>query len=178
MDEKDLEVIKDVLSGKKYRYKEIVDRYSGLCLYFFKVRFRYDFETARDLTQEAFMEAFRCLNQFSGKSFKAWFMAICRNMAIDHSRRNKGSPELNFELQESDVSTQGFEGPWLRKKMIIDTLNTLPERQREIIEMRYFWDLKCTEIAQIQKIPEGTVKSDLHFARLRLIELLKGSENV
>lgn len=122
-----------------------------------------------DLAQEAFFRAFQSLAQLQPcSSFKAWFMTICRNLVIDHLRRNSlASKAEKAGAEMADSSSP--EAEVIKRLFIQEGIALLPERQREIIEQKYFWDLGVAEMAKIHGIPEGTVKSELYHARLRLL---------
>lgn len=173
----DLEIVHRVLSGRKDEFRVVVDRYSGLCRYYFEKRWGLDAETARDLTQEVFLRAFRNLHTLApDSSFKAWLMTITRNLAIDHHRkRGRKEEEERVVYQPPGESP---EQSILKKLLIREVLEKLPPRQREAIELRYLWDLTSAEIGKIMNLPEGTVRSDLYYARIRLLELLETNESI
>ena len=173
----DLQIVAQVLSGRKDRFRVIVDRYSGLCRYYFEKRWGLDTETARDLTQDVFLRAFRNLHSLApDSSFKAWLMTITRNLAIDHHRRRgRKEEEDRITYQPQGESP---EQSTLKRLLIREVLDKLPARQREAIELRYLWDLTSAEIGKLMNLPEGTVRSDLYYARLRLVELLEPNESL
>jgi len=166
-----MDVVRDVLAGDKDRFRILVDRYSGLCRYYFLERWRFDPETAKDLTQEVFLKAFRSLGTLvPNSSFKAWLMIITRNLAIDHHRRRDSAPTA--ELPDVAAPTESLEQTSVKKLLIKEALGKLPPRQKEVMELRYLWDLTSAEIGKIMNLPEGTVRSDLYYARLRMLELI------
>lgn len=146
-------------------------KYHKLCIHYFIHVFRIDCETANELTQEAFTKALNNLNTFEHeKPFKPWLMAICRNLGIDYfkgigKKLNASSFSNTFAQDQTDLSE--------KRILIKQILNSLPERQKEVVEMHYFWELPCEEIGSLLSIPTGTVKSDLYHARKRMLELLK-----
>jgi len=173
----DLEIIKEFQLGKTDRFEFLVKRYASLCHYYFQQRRSIDQETAQDLTQEVLLRIYKNLKQFEPRSsLKAWILTICRNVANDFFRRKK-EPEISqYATQEDIPQSAEFETAQIQRKSIADALDVLPERQKEIIEMKYFWQMSCDEIANIMGIPSGTVKSDLFRARLRLFEIFDGGE--
>ncbi|MFZ2956021.1 MAG: RNA polymerase sigma factor [Candidatus Ozemobacteraceae bacterium] len=173
----DLEIVGQVLRGRKDEFRLLMDRYSGLCRYYYEKRWGFDTETALDLTQELFLKAFRNLHSLiPGSSFKAWLMTIARNLAIDHHRK-KGRKEEE-ERSFIDVPGESPEQTALKIMLVREVLDKIPARQREAMELRYVWDLTSAEIGKIMNLPEGTVRSDLYYARIRLLELLETDESL
>jgi RNA polymerase sigma-70 factor (ECF subfamily) len=145
-------------------------------MYYFHRRCSCNYENAQELAQEAFLRAYRNLPKLKElSSFKAWFMTICKNLVLD-SIRNEERKVVNLPIDS--LTSSSVEMDFSKKMVIRDALNALPQRQREAMEYRYHWDLSMAEIAGIMKIPEGTVKSDLFQARVRLLEILEGESTV
>lgn len=166
----DLELVKMHLAGSKEAFDRLVSRYSRLCHYYFLQRCRCDLETTKDLVQEAFERVFGNLHKLNSDShFRAWLMTICRNLAINSLRRRRESSAGADELSSMCISFDRAEKAYMIQK----ALTCLPDRQREIIDLKYYADLPCSEIASVMDIPEGTVKSELFYARIRLAELLQ-----
>lgn len=175
----DADIISEVRNGRVRRFDELFNRYSRLCLYYFLRHWRFELETAKDLTQEVFLKAFRNIHQFRpNTSFKAWLLCIARTTGIDHfrvvGRENRGSKE--FPTMES--TEKGAEESLINKNLVQRALDGLADRQREIVEMRYFWELASSEIGSILDLPDGTVRSELCRARKRMKEFLEREESL
>lgn len=148
-----------------------------------------DSEEAQELTQEAFLRAFRSLNNFRGKSsFYTWFYRILVNTCLDSRRRRKRwertftfwrrdrggrseSKEMDEDYPDPGVKSNpvtALRGKQLARE-ISEALETLPEKQRVIFQLKVLHGMKIREIAQIVGSAEGTVKSHLfratHFLR-------------
>lgn len=129
-------------------------------------------ELAKDLAQEAFIRAFRSLDGLKPPSaFKPWFWTICRNLLIDHARKAARETvncriEVPAAPEEPSVIVE-------RRQRIQDALSGLSEPQREVIELKYFWDCTLGEVAELTGKPLGTVKTHLTAARRRLLELFE-----
>lgn len=127
----------------------------------------FDYETACDLCQEAFTRAYKSLATFVlEKPFKPWLMTICRNLAFDHKKELK---KRNLSLLQQPAFTESSSEAVASRLDLRTAIQSLPERQKEVIEMHYFWDLTCLEIGEILSLPTGTVKSDLFLARKQLL---------
>jgi RNA polymerase sigma-70 factor (ECF subfamily) len=133
-------------------------------------------ETAKDLSQDAFLRAFSNIRQFDGRSsFYTWFYRILVNLCLDHARR-KG--RVVWESLDSLNETPG-EQPQLAdtsfqpeqeaiageaKRRADKTLETMPKKQRTAFLLRNHQGLSIADIAKVMKTTEGTVRVYLHRA--------------
>lgn len=141
-------------------------------------------QDAYDLSQEAFIKAWRGLSQYQfGAEFSTWLYRLTRNVCIDHLRRVKRQPSVPLETeQDGEVlemplpdSAPGPEERVLheeKQRILSDAMQALPEEQREILVLRVVNDLPYEKIAEILGIQLGTVKSRLARARLQLKKIL------
>jgi RNA polymerase sigma-70 factor, ECF subfamily len=129
-------------------------------------------EDAEDAVQEAFLHAYRAINRFlPDQAFGAWLHRIVANAALDATRRRKVRDA--DELPETVASP--FKDPAEKSELrqrLTDALNTLPQRQRAVIVLHDVEGYKHAEIGKMLDIPEGTARSDLHYARSQLRLLL------
>ena len=129
-------------------------------------------EDAEDAVQEAFLHAYRALHRFlPDQAFGAWLHRIVANAALDITRRRKVRDA--DELPETIASPfkDPAESSELRRRLK-DALETLPPRQRAVIVLHDVEGYKHAEIGVTLGIPEGTARSDLHYARSHLREVL------
>ena len=120
-------------------------------------------EDAYDLSQEAFIKAWRGLAQYQfGAEFSTWLYRLTRNVCIDHLRQRKRRPTVPLET-EQDGETVALPLP--------DSAPG-PEDQREILILRVVNDLPYERISEILSLPLGTVKSRLARARIQLKKIL------
>jgi RNA polymerase sigma-70 factor (ECF subfamily) len=133
-------------------------------------------ETAKDLSQDAFLRAFSNIRQFDGRSsFYTWFYRILVNLCLDHARR-KG--RVVWESLDSLNETPG-EQPQLAdtsfqpeqeaiageaKRRADKTLETMPKKQRTAFLLRNHQGLSIADIAKVMRTTEGTVRVYLHRA--------------
>ena len=129
-------------------------------------------EDAEDAVQEAFLHAYRALDRFRpDQAFGAWLHRIVANAALDLTRRRK--------VREADELPESVASPFrdpaessdLRRRLR-EALAELPPRQRAVIVLHDIEGFKHAEIGKALDIPEGTARSDLHYARARLRETL------
>lgn len=183
--EADRELLEAVLRGDGTAYRGLVEKYQtrvyGMVYGMLRNR-----EDARDVTQEAFVKAYRNLESFRLESgFYTWIYRIAMNLAIDFTRKRKRRETSGFDEgiatrdEDGEIAEAHHEdGPGRqleRKRLfakIMDAMQELPEDQREVILLRELEGLQYKEIADIMGIPEGTVMSRLFYARKKLQKLL------
>lgn len=132
-------------------------------------------DIASDVTQEIFIKVYHNLDKYrEEKNFSSWIFAISRNYCIDYWRKNKKHIINSQELDENigtgkptpeETLIQESEIDGLRKK-----LAQLEPELRLAIILRDIQDLSYKEIADRFSIPEGTVKSRINRARLKLAQ--------
>jgi RNA polymerase sigma-70 factor (ECF subfamily) len=151
-------------------------------------------EDAADVTQEAFISAFKKIKRFRGGSFRAWLLRIVTNACYDELRRRKRRPTAPLEDLEPFISdhqveasgtlaTQGSDPEQTVSSAEITAairicLARLPEKYREVVVLADIEGFKYWEIAQIIGTPLGTVKSRLARARRKMQEYLQGYQDL
>jgi RNA polymerase sigma-70 factor (ECF subfamily) len=132
---------------------------------------------ADDVVQEAFMRAYTRLAQFDGgRSFRPWLLAIVANEARNRRRATGRRAAVTLRVAErpdalvDDPATdpeRAHEAAELRGRLAA-AVASLPERDREVVALRYFAELTEAESAEALGCPVGTVKSRLSRALVRL----------
>lgn len=132
---------------------------------------------AEDIVQEAFLKAFRHFDTFHGDDGRPWLLAIVRNTCYTWMRQ-KRSVDLQIDLDEEIfISTDDLNPEMLllkeaNEQLVRKALEELPVEFREVIVLREFEELSYKQIANIAKIPLGTVMSRLSRARKGLQQIL------
>lgn len=130
-------------------------------------------EDAEDAVQEAFVRAYQALDRFNTEqSFGAWLSRIVANTSLDIARRRKVRTTEELHDSFADPFRDPGESDELRQRLN-DALQTLPERMRSVLVLHDVEGFAHAEIGRMLGIPEGTARSDLHHARLRLRGLLQ-----
>lgn len=144
-------------------------------------------DDALDLSQEAFLRAWRSLGQYQFEaSFSTWLFRLTSNICIDFLRRKKRRQETSL-TESYDDSDEGAElsvpdaqpGPEQQaitnetKIELARAMERLSPEHREILQLRVIEDLQYEQIADILGVRVGTVKSRLARARLALRKILK-----
>jgi len=136
---------------------------------------------ANEITQETFIAVLKSLRKYQEKrSFKAWLYTIALNLSRSHLRKRKVVERLKstiggiLRMEAQKQSTPEDEVIRTEKEEVVwSELNSLDERHREVVILRYFHELSVSEISEILSINEGTVHSRLHNAREKLRGVLK-----
>ena len=142
-----------------------------------------DAALAEDAAQEAFLAAWRGLPRFRGDSrFSTWLYRLTTNAAIDWLRREKrhrGMDDVTeLELPDDGPGPQDQAEQAEAQQAVRRALGQLSEEHRQVLLLRYMQELDYAEIAAALEISEGTVKSRISRAKMRLRELLDGSGNL
>lgn len=173
--EMEAQLIAQAKGGNNDAFAQLVHLY-GRRIYYAAYSFLHNVDDAADIVQEAFLRAYKNLSSFdASRSFYPWIYRIARNLCINTvkraSRRDGALPAEDLIVSNmpdpSAALLEQEEMEQLRK-----ALAGLPEKQREIIDLKVFQDCSYAEMAEILDIPIGTVMSRLYGARLRLRELL------
>jgi RNA polymerase sigma-70 factor (ECF subfamily) len=184
--EADLLLVERVQSGDREAFSLLVSKYQRKLLRLV-MRLVRDPAEAEDVTQEAFIKAYRALPNFRGDSaFYTWLYRIgvntAKNWLVAHGRRMPVMSEI------VDDETDGIEGGVLLRddetpdrvlmsRQIGETVNAameaLPEDLRTAISLREIEGLSYEEIAQVMDCPIGTVRSRIFRAREAIAARLK-----
>ena len=150
-------------------------------------RFCGHWDNACDITQRAFINAFRKISEFKGDAaFSTWMYRIAFNQSVSFRRESgrrkamslyAGDDEMVHEPATEHNPTERMEVDDARR-MVQRALDQLDDEDRQIIILKDLEEQSYDEIAKILDIPKGTVRSRLHRARLALKEKLKSSDIV
>jgi RNA polymerase sigma-70 factor (ECF subfamily) len=145
-----------------------------------------DEHKAADITQEAFIQAWRALDSYEDRArFSTWLYRIAMNLMTSHYRHEhaqkrggdnarasldvEGMPEPGAEQRTpDDLATAADVGAEVRA-----AIEELDDEYRQVILMRDLQDMSYEEISELLAIPPGTVRSRLHRGRERLRDKLK-----
>jgi len=133
---------------------------------------------ADDVVQEAMIRAFRFFDGFSGENPRAWLRKVVRNSAYTFLRQNRAcelGTEFDQELHTDPASpVRSFETPEVlllrsaQQRLVNEAVERLPVEFREVFVLREMEGLSYKEIADVGRIPVGTVMSRLSRARRKL----------
>lgn len=144
---------------------------------------------AEDLAQEVFVTVFKTVDTFRGESkFSTWLLRIaanqCKNRMKYLARRQSGGPTID-DMPERALEDHGrspvqahIDAPDVileavqMERIMQRAIDTLDEDQRLIVVLRDIEELSYEEIGEVTGLPEGTIKSRLHRARMAIKEEL------
>ncbi len=169
------ELMSKVRRGDLSAYQELIRRYQKKV---FRVISGYhrDPEDAMEVLQDTFLKVYTARATWERRtSFPAWLYRIAINASIDrYRRRDKGKISSLEDIMESRIQKSPVFAPSRspldrlrqeeRRRLLEDAVRRLPRRQREVLSLRYFGEMRLEEIAQVLECPLGTVKSNLHKA--------------
>lgn len=183
MSKPDAELIADCLQGRTDAFGQLVTRYQDR-LFGTLVTMLGSAEDARDVAQDAFVQAYQKLESFRGQSaFYSWLFRIALNSSVDHHRRQR-RPTVSIDAAREQTGAEptdihpetspsfGIERTE-RQELVHLALSKLSPEYREVLVLKEMEDLKYEEIAVLVKIPVGTVRSRIHRGRAELKEILE-----
>jgi RNA polymerase sigma-70 factor (ECF subfamily) len=139
-----------------------------------------DERAAEEVLLDVYMQIWRQARHYDVKrgAPQAWVTTIARSRAIDRLRSGKHEVKLKEPLDLSRIASIAYDGVDLvadseRRKYVGEALDSLPNEQREVIELAYFQGLSQTEIALKLAQPLGTVKTRTRLGLTKLRESLK-----
>ncbi len=190
MNDDDRRLIAACLLGNRDAFGELVSRYQSR-LYNAALRLVDTPEDAADVVQDAFLNAFQSLRSFKGDAeFFTWMYRIAFNVAITLKRKKKPTVSLNALEPGRNGSPKGHEpidgSEYVKPNAALErteeeqllhaALARLSGEHRDVLVMKDIDGLKYEEIADVLKVPIGTIRSRLHRARFELRELLEPLE--
>jgi RNA polymerase sigma-70 factor (ECF subfamily) len=126
---------------------------------------RGDMAFAEDVVQESLLRLWRKPDVLErcGEGVRAWLFTVARNQVIDDRRSARYARELQTDSVPERSSPDEI-GPAFDKWILSDALTSLTRDHRVVIVRAYYLGQTVATIAEYEKIPEGTVKSRLHYA--------------
>ena len=182
----DRSLVERCAGGDTAAWEELVRTHTRR-VYSLCYRFTNSEAEAQDLTQDVFLRIFKTVRSFRAEegSFTTWMARLTRNLLIDNYRRKRQDrmtdslepqlPMLQEQLASSSRPDGLVAGREARERLQMGLQKLSPEL-RETLILRDLEELEYREIAEILRIPEGTVKSRLNRARTELARILQRTE--
>ena len=179
----DAQLVERCLGGEQAAWEDLVRLHSrrvyGICF-----RFTGSDGEAQDIAQDVFLRVFQSLKSFrAGEgSFQVWLARLTRNLLIDHYRRgrmSRATDSIENQLatleERSTVGsrTEGMLEGREATELLQAALQKLSPELREAVVLRDLEEMEYREIADVLRIPEGTVKSRINRGRAELGRVLK-----
>jgi len=181
--DQDTILVERCLGGEDAAWEELIRTHTRR-VYSICYRFTGADGEAQDITQEVFMRVFQSLPSFrSGEgSFVVWLSRLTRNLLIDNYRRGKmqrASDSLDDKIAVIEETATGLS----RTDSLLNTreaselvqaaLQKLSPELREAVVLRDLEEMEYKDIAEVLKVPEGTVKSRINRGRAELARVLR-----
>jgi RNA polymerase sigma-70 factor, ECF subfamily len=181
----DDEVILDLIknSGSLERgFRALMEKYQEK-LYWNIRRMVLNHDDADDVLQNTFIKVYRNIGQFEQKSsLFTWLYRIATNETLSFIERNKKWKYDNLEDQSEHPailalkSDPYFDGDEISLRLEAAVL-TLPDKQRQVFQMRYYEEMSYRDIAEILNTSEGALKASFHHAVKKIEEFVKSKED-
>ena len=146
--------------GDQFAFEEIVRQHQGM-VFSMACHFLRDRALAEELSQEVFLNLHQNLHSIkSPEHLTFWLRKVTSHRCIDQSRRQKVRPQVSIE-EVPEPSVDATENDLFLSEMLRRVVDTLPEKARMVVILRYQEDLDPAEIANVLDMPLNTVKSHL-----------------
>ena len=158
-------------------FERVVREYSEQ-LYWKVRRIVLSHEDADDVMQNVFLKAWTHLDDYHGDSkLSTWLYRIAVNESIDFVRRRKPLTTVSADNQESGVANMlladnYFDGDETQA-LLQEAIASLPDVQRTVFNLRYYDEMKYSDISQILHTSEGALKASYHFAVKKISDFFK-----
>ena len=169
-DPREVELIRKCQEGSGEAFRELFDRYQRRT-YWIAHNMLSNYDTAQDISQEAFLRVFRNIQRFdTKKNFYTWLYQIVVNLCIDHMRRASHSraadlDEVGGAIADSGRDPRETTGRSELKVRVQGALDRLPPKYKAVLTLRDIQGFSCEEIAEIVGATNATVRWRLHRAR-------------
>jgi RNA polymerase sigma-70 factor (ECF subfamily) len=178
------ERIREAVGGDVQAFRDLVVQYHPLA-YSMAYKVLDDPQDAEEVAQDAFVKIHRALAGFRGEaSFKTWLTRIVLRLSLNRRRDRSRSSwhRLGLHLHQDpdrDHPAPGAQTPETQciaretRQFVRQLVDELPAALRQVVALNSFEELSYEEIAQILKVPLGTVSSRLYSARKKLLGRLR-----
>ncbi len=169
-------IAKQVVQGNTEAYRLLVLRYERP-IFRYLHSFGFRDEHVAELAQEAFLKGFKKISSYDAtkSSFATWLFTIAKNCALNEKKRHANIHEFaDQDIGEYATEQDDNEVAVIthKKQRLHEALAKLPEHFRNAITLSFLRELSIKDIAEIESVSEGTVKSRVYRGKQMLKELL------
>ena len=180
----DQDIVRETLVDR-HKFRILVERYQEALLRYIRRLGCSDMEAAKDILQESFIKVYVNLNDYdSAYSFSTWMYRIVHNETMSYFRKQKNRPQAVADesglyvfdtlLDELDVAEEI--DSTFRSEAVARALGKLKPQYRDVLVLRFFEEKSYDEIADILRIPQGTVATCIARGKADLGHLLTESK--
>ncbi len=160
-------------------FRQMVDRYSQP-LYWKIRRIVVDHDDADDVLQNVFVKAWKNIGDFRQQSkVSTWLYRIAVNESLDFIRRRRNTTLVGLDADGGYVNRlmadEFFDGDEAQARLQA-AVARLPEVQRVVFSLRYYDEMKYSEMSQVLDTSEGALKASYHIAVKKITEYLKADD--
>lgn len=172
--EDERESVRRAQAGDPVAFAALIDRYgravTSLCY-----ASTLNPSDAEELAQDVFLAAWRGLPRFrADAAFSTWLFSLTRNACVDRARRAASRPRLATEDEQADAASPTHDdGSRRTARAILEAAALLSAPLRQALLLRDIQGLSYEEIAALQDVPIGTVRSRISAARRAVVEALR-----
>jgi RNA polymerase sigma-70 factor, ECF subfamily len=172
-------------NGDRRAFIDLVDLYKDK-IYHLAYRMLHNVQESEDIVQETFLRVYTNLHRYDeAQKFSTWIYRIGTNLCIDRLRKRKPSYSLDAEVTDSEgtdwysmLSSPDLtpEGELLlseTQQQVRDAIDSLPEKYKSAVILRYLHDMSLQEISEVLDMPVTTVKTRVHRGREYLRQKLE-----
>lgn len=161
-------------------FEQLVRQYSEQ-LYWQVRRIVLDHEDANDVVQNAFLKAWNGLSGFHGDSkVFTWISRIAINESLDFVRRQKNKTTVSTDAPELGIANtlmadEYFDGDQTEAQLQ-EAIASLPDVQRTVFTLRYFDEMKYSDMSKVLETSEGSLKASYHIAVKKITEFFRSRD--
>ncbi|MBY5956561.1 RNA polymerase sigma factor [Membranicola marinus] len=155
-------------------FKIIFDRYHRE-LYGYIRKIVITHENTDDVLQNTFMKVYKSISKFRGESsLRSWMYRIAHNESLQLIKKNKRQAAVRAEeiIPHTLFADPYFKGEKIHQ-LLLRAVASLPERQKQVFELKYFEEFKYGEIASMLQLTEGALKASYHHAVAKIKDFVK-----
>jgi RNA polymerase sigma-70 factor, ECF subfamily len=171
----DEDLFRSSLKGDRIAFECLYERYFSK-LTWYASQYVKEQDLAKDIVQDIFMKLIEKPEMFNPSlKFSTWIYTVAGNRCRNHLRDSKRRVDRETRSNEDSYSASaesGFDKKLLNKR-ISEELERLSDRERLVYTLRFEEELNIREIAGVTSIPEGTIKSVLHYMLRKIAQRLK-----
>lgn len=161
-------------------FGEVVKAYSEQ-LYWQIRRMVLSHDDANDLLQNTFIKAWSNLNYFRGEAkLSTWLYRIALNESLNFLNKQRAQNQLSFDDEEAMALNKLESDPYFdgdhTQLLFEKAIQTLPEKQRMVFNLKYFQEMKYEEISEILGTSVGALKASYHHAVKKIEEFLSQND--
>jgi RNA polymerase sigma-70 factor, ECF subfamily len=164
-------LIQQLLSGDEEAVRAVYGRFARP-VFTLGLRLLGSSEAAEELTQDVFLAVWRKAARFDPARgrLSTWLMSIAHNLAVDRLRHETGAsrPNLVFVEELPERTSEGEMEPILERDAARRAMASLSQGERALLTRAYFRGFTAREIAEMDGIPLGTVKTRLRTALIKI----------